>query len=117
VNCIFSKFSWKSRRFFHSFNYNFPLIFPKISCARFFINPRFDQIFQVVSPVFLCRRNLGSAIDHASGALAADAGASSSVKALYRRGLARRRLAEHQNEQQNLQLAQVPKQMGRCLPI
>eukprot|EP00435_Cladocopium_sp_Y103_P045004 s339_g12.t2 len=50
--------------------------------------------------------NLGSAIDHASGALSVDASSSGAVKALYRRGLARRRLAEHQNEQQNLQLAQ-----------
>ena len=78
--------------------------------------PHFSQVFLEIPPFFpisppvslprCCARNLGSAVDHASGALAADAGGASAVKALYRRGLARRRLAEHRNEQQNLQLAQ-----------
>ena len=82
--------------------------------CRFF--PPFSSHFFPVFPSFPTPqpppihpwRNLGSAIDHASGALAADgsAGSSGSVKAWYRRGLARRRLAEHRDEQQNLQLAQ-----------
>ena len=43
----------------------------------------------------LRRGNLRSAVDHASGALAAEPSNESRVKALYRRGLAQARLAEH----------------------
>ena len=53
----------------------------------------------------LRRGNLASAVDHATGALAAEP---KNVKALYRRGMARKQLAEHQGEAQ-LQLAQDSK--------
>mmetsp|Transcript_98278 Transcript_98278/g.204978 ORF Transcript_98278/g.204978 Transcript_98278/m.204978 type:complete len:568 (-) Transcript_98278:73-1776(-) len=50
----------------------------------------------------LKRMNLRSAVDHATGALAID---SKSTKALYRRGLARARLCEHQGHEQEARLA------------
>mmetsp|Transcript_99362 Transcript_99362/g.320451 ORF Transcript_99362/g.320451 Transcript_99362/m.320451 type:complete len:555 (+) Transcript_99362:64-1728(+) len=50
----------------------------------------------------LRRGNLASAVDHATGALATDP---SNVKALYRRGLARARLAEHPGHDAEVALA------------